>query len=305
MVRNPRRLIISLGIVFVAALVGGLVTYPSITSWYADLTKPFFNPPNWIFGPVWTVLYTLMGVSLYLVWTSKNKQPRRRAFALFGTQLVLNVLWSVAFFGLHWPFVAVLVIVALLAAIVATMMSFWPFSKRAAYLLIPYLLWVSFAMALNISISILNPRPASVTNYDQCVAAEGSTILTIYPSICHTRSGQQFTNPNERVSQMTLPIREWNLVLPLTDSIADAYYTYDDKNGEIFLSTTHLEDLRSRLGGCTSGLHGLYYKHDGDVLVEQSRIETLCLPNATSDTQKIKQIQEQLRAAAKSATTSK
>lgn len=141
---------------FAAGGLGSLATISNIPTWYAALEKPFFNPPNWIFGPVWTVLYVLMAASLYIVWTKYYKGSKKRAFAAFVVQLVLNALWSLVFFGLHAPWAGVVVIVALLASIVATMKLFWPISRPAVCLLVPYVLWVGFATALNIAIALLN-----------------------------------------------------------------------------------------------------------------------------------------------------
>lgn len=153
---KPVRFIASLAIAYFAAAIGSLATFPAIPNWYAGLDKPWFNPPNSIFGPVWTVLYTLMGMSLYLVWTAKTKHSKRAAYAWFGVQLVLNSLWSIVFFGLQqlWPAVAVIVLLWL--SIAATIYFFWRISRRAAYLLLPYIAWVTFATALNISIAVLN-----------------------------------------------------------------------------------------------------------------------------------------------------
>lgn len=150
------KLVISLAIPFIAAFIGSLATTSSIPDWYAALEKPFFNPPNWLFGPVWTVLYLLMGMSLYLVWSSSVQQSKRPAFSWFGIQLVFNTLWSIVFFGLHAPELALVVILALIGSIAVTMRRFWPFSRMASYLLVPYILWVIFASALNLSIAILN-----------------------------------------------------------------------------------------------------------------------------------------------------
>ncbi|HET9411323.1 MAG TPA: TspO/MBR family protein [Candidatus Saccharimonadales bacterium] len=148
--------IISVAIPFVAGAIGSIATIPNIPTWYAALEKPFFNPPNWVFGPVWTLLYILMGVSLYLVWTARNKQPKKRAYTLFGAQLVLNTLWSLVFFGLQWPWLAVVVILALWITIVMTMQAFRRYSQTSFWLFIPYIAWVSFAAVLNISVALLN-----------------------------------------------------------------------------------------------------------------------------------------------------
>lgn len=150
------KLVVSIVIPFVAAGVGNLATIPNISSWYTTLEKPFFNPPNWVFGPVWTLLYLLMGLSLYLLWTQPSKKDKTKAFIAFGIQLALNTLWSIVFFGLHSPVGGMVVIVGLLATIIVTMRYFWGFSKLAAYLLLPYILWVSFATILNTAIALLN-----------------------------------------------------------------------------------------------------------------------------------------------------
>ena len=150
------KLIISMAVSFGAAGIGSLATTSNIQTWYATLEKPFFNPPNWLFGPVWTLLYLLIGLSLYLVWITKTKSSKQRALIWFGVQLVLNALWSIVFFGLHQPWLAVVVILGLLVSIALTMRSFAGFSRTAALLLIPYICWVSFATVLNISIAILN-----------------------------------------------------------------------------------------------------------------------------------------------------
>jgi len=146
----------SLAIPLVVGTIGSLATLPNITSWYSYLNKPSFNPPNWLFGPVWTFLYLLMGVSLYLLWIQPSKKNKTKAFTLFGLQLTLNLLWSLVFFGLHSIIGGGIIIVALLVAIIVTMRLFWEFSKVASLLLLPYLLWVSFATVLNGAIFALN-----------------------------------------------------------------------------------------------------------------------------------------------------
>jgi tryptophan-rich sensory protein len=133
------------------------VTLPSITTWYAGLNKPSFNPPNFIFGPVWTILYTLMGIALFIVWDKglKNKKIGK-AVKIFLLQLALNFLWSLVFFGFHLPFAAFIVIIALWISIFYTMSLFKKISKPAYWLLVPYVAWVSFAMILNFFVAILN-----------------------------------------------------------------------------------------------------------------------------------------------------
>ena len=154
---NLPRLAASLVICQLAGLAGSLFTYPSIPTWYASLGKPWFTPPSWVFAPAWTALFILMGISLYLVWQGglKERQPRQ-AVTLFGVQLGLNVLWSALFFGLQSPFLAFLEILALWAAIALTTIRFYPISRNAALLLVPYMAWVSFAAILNLSVWLLN-----------------------------------------------------------------------------------------------------------------------------------------------------
>jgi len=152
------KLVTAVGICLITGGIGGAVTGPAIQAWYVNLNKPFFSPPNWLFGPVWTLLYVLMGVALYLVWINPptGKNPHR-AEMLFGVQLALNLLWSVIFFGLRNPRAAFLEIILLWGAILLTWQKFREISKTAASLLIPYLAWVSFAAILNLAVAILNP----------------------------------------------------------------------------------------------------------------------------------------------------
>ena len=156
---KPFILVFSLVVSFAAAALGNIATIPNIPTWYAALEKPLLNPPNWVFGPVWTILYTLIGVALYLVIISKRSVKNQRKlniYLLFAAQLALNALWSITFFGLHLIEAAVAVILILLASIVLTIVKFWPYSPLAAKLLIPYALWVSFASYLTISIALVN-----------------------------------------------------------------------------------------------------------------------------------------------------
>ena len=149
------KIIIMVIVAELAGAVGSLVTFPSIGSWYASLAKPELAPPNWVFGPVWITLYALMGVAAGMVWASNHK---RKIFALkvYGAQLVLNVLWSLLFFGLHSPGIAFICIIALWLAIIATMAAFKQVSKNAFLLLAPYIAWVTIALFLNYSIWMLN-----------------------------------------------------------------------------------------------------------------------------------------------------
>jgi tryptophan-rich sensory protein len=149
----------AVGFVLAAELagnIGSLATFSQIETWYATLEKPFFNPPNWIFGPVWTILYAFMGIAFYQIWRSGQSQQRRKAIALFALQFILNILWSFIFFGFEQPGLAFVAIIVLWITIVATIRAFYPISKSAAWLLFPYILWVSFATVLNFAIWFLN-----------------------------------------------------------------------------------------------------------------------------------------------------
>jgi tryptophan-rich sensory protein len=135
----------------------GLLTNASIPTWYTTLNKPWFTPPAYAFGPVWTVLYILMGISLYLVVSRGwEKRPVKNGTLLFVLQLGVNVAWSFLFFGLQSPLAGLACIVLLLALIIATIVAFYRVSKSAAVLLIPYLAWVCIATALNAGIVLLN-----------------------------------------------------------------------------------------------------------------------------------------------------
>ena len=141
---------------FGAALVGSAFTAPSIPERYESLAKPFFTPPSWLFGPVWTALYLAMAFAGWLVWRAGSTSTTALPLALFGGQLVLNALWSVLFFGLRSPGVALAEILILWAAILATLLLFRRISREADWLLTPYLTWVTFAALLNFEIWRLN-----------------------------------------------------------------------------------------------------------------------------------------------------
>ena len=152
------KFIVAIVVCQLAGFVGSLLTTPSIPTWYAALRKPSFNPPNWIFGPVWTTLFVLMGISAFIVWNKGlDRKGVKAALVLFIIQLVLNMLWSYLFFTLHSPLYAFVEIIILWLAILLTMLKFFPISRAAGYLLLPYILWVSFAAVLNFTIFRLNP----------------------------------------------------------------------------------------------------------------------------------------------------
>jgi len=155
--KNWLKLIISIALTALAGFLGSIFTTGSVTTWYPTLVKPSFNPPSWLFGPVWTILYIMIGVSLYLVWASKAKAKiKRKAYWIFGVQIILNSLWSIVFFGMQQPTGAFLVIFLLWISIIYNALVFYRISKSAGYLLVPYFLWVSFASVLNLAIWILN-----------------------------------------------------------------------------------------------------------------------------------------------------
>lgn len=179
-INNILKFIIAIGVCELGGVVGAIITAPAISVWYAGLAKPALNPPDWVFGPVWAALYALMGVSLFLVWKNgwevKNRlwEGERKAWnawserlwtgdlrkinamAVFAAQYILNIAWSYLFFGSRSPDSAFFGILALLFAIIWTIAVFYRISKPAAYLLIPYVLWVSFAAYLNFSIWMMN-----------------------------------------------------------------------------------------------------------------------------------------------------
>lgn len=155
--RNFLKLITSVVACELVGILGAIFTTSAIPTWYATINKPFFSPPNWVFGPVWTSLYLLMGISLYLIWAKGlKKKSVKSAVNLFIAQLTLNFIWSPAFFGLKSPLFGLIVITFLWCFIVMTMKKFYPLSKMSFYLLVPYLFWVSFATILNASIFLLN-----------------------------------------------------------------------------------------------------------------------------------------------------
>jgi tryptophan-rich sensory protein len=152
------RIAIVVVICLVVGYVSGMVTRASITTWYPTLVKPSFNPPNWIFAPVWTSLYIMMGIAAGLVWNqiTSNKEVVTKALQFFAVQLVLNALWSYLFFGLHNLMLATIEVVLLWLIIFETYSQFSKINKTASYLLLPYLAWVSFASVLTASIWWLN-----------------------------------------------------------------------------------------------------------------------------------------------------
>jgi len=152
-----KKLIISLILtISVGALAGFITAGESSGEWYVNLAKPSYQPPSWLFSPVWTILYILMGISFYYVWKKPLSRERNIAITIFLFQLLLNFLWGIFFFSLHAPFLALIDIVMMWIAILLTIFSFSRLSKTAAWLLVPYILWVSFATVLNWDIWRMN-----------------------------------------------------------------------------------------------------------------------------------------------------
>ncbi|MEI7512910.1 MAG: TspO/MBR family protein [Candidatus Uhrbacteria bacterium] len=155
--KNIINFVLSIAICETAGLIGSVFTFSSIPTWYAALVKPPLNPPSWVFGPVWTILYALMGIAAFLIWQKLEKNKKaKESLMLFGLQLTLNTLWSIVFFGLQMPGLAFIIIVMMWLAIAGTIFSFAKISRTAAYLLVPYLIWVSFASYLNFGLWFLN-----------------------------------------------------------------------------------------------------------------------------------------------------
>lgn len=154
--KNILKLVISILIPLIIGFSGSFFTSSSVDFWFTTINKPSFNPPDWIFAPVWTTLYILIGLSFYLIWKKNFGEIRKKVIAVFSLQLLFNLLWSVFFFGLRSPLLGLIDIIILLVFIIANTIIFYKISMTAGYLLIPYLLWVSFASILNFSIFLLN-----------------------------------------------------------------------------------------------------------------------------------------------------
>ncbi|MCX6316112.1 MAG: tryptophan-rich sensory protein [Bacteroidetes bacterium] len=154
---NTIKFIIAVAIPVVIGAASGFFTVSGVESWYATINKPSWNPPNWIFGPVWTTLYFMMGIALFLVWKADTSiELKKIAFVLFAVQLALNFFWSFIFFRLHQPGWALAEMLALWIFIILTIFAFAQVNKTAAWLLVPYISWVSFAAILNYTIWKIN-----------------------------------------------------------------------------------------------------------------------------------------------------
>lgn len=154
--RNSVSLIVFLSFCLCVSAVGGWITQKSVNDWYQALVKPPLTPPDWLFAPTWISLYVMIAFAGWRVWTLSRGFVRRNSMAIFAVQLLLNLVWSFIFFGSRSPGFAALEIVALWIVILATLLIFWRIDRIAGWLMVPYLLWVSFATYLNISIFLLN-----------------------------------------------------------------------------------------------------------------------------------------------------
>ena len=154
---NTLKLIIAIVIPVAVGAISGFFTIAEIPGWYQTINKPAWSPPSWIFGPVWTALYVMMGIALFLVWRpDASGTIKKTAITLFAGQLALNFFWSFIFFNQHQPGWALAEIIVMWIFILLTIFAFAPISKTAAWLLVPYISWVSFAIILNYSIWRLN-----------------------------------------------------------------------------------------------------------------------------------------------------
>lgn len=154
--RQAAGLVVVVVVTFAAAGIGSVFTSGSVSEWYPSIEKPSWTPPGWLFGPVWTALYTLMAVAAWVIWRKEGWAGARAALVLYAVQLALNAAWSPLFFGLRMPGVAFAELVVLWMAIIATAVAFWKKSPLAGALLVPYVLWTTFAAALNLAIWRLN-----------------------------------------------------------------------------------------------------------------------------------------------------
>lgn len=155
-IKRPWLLVLAVLLTLAIGSAGSFFTAQSVSTWYVTLAKPVFQPPSWVFGPVWTTLFILMGVALYLAQVNGKGAIAKTAVRYFGIQLFLNFLWSLLFFGLRSPLLALIDILLLWVAIAACIVTFSRISKPAAYLMVPYILWVSFATVLNFAIALMN-----------------------------------------------------------------------------------------------------------------------------------------------------
>ena len=194
---NLFKLIIAILVAESAGVIGSIFTVSAIPTWYATLAKPALNPPNWVFAPVWNTLFVLMGLAAFLVWKKGlDKKEVKVALIIFLGQLILNSLWSIIFFGWHNPGAAFLEIIILWLAILATIITFYKVSRAAAYLLIPYILWVSFAGYLNFSLWRLATNTVVTPAVIPTVVPTTNIACTMEAKICPDGSAVGRSGPN-------------------------------------------------------------------------------------------------------------
>ena len=156
--RDIGKLVGSIAACEAAGGIGAIFTTPAISTWYAALEKPAFTPPNAVFAPVWLTLYLLMGIAIFLIWRKGlNTEGVKPAFIIFWVQLIINIIWSVVFFGFESISGGLIVIILLLIAVIITIVQFFKVSRPAGGLLIPYIVWLGIATSLNVGVLILNP----------------------------------------------------------------------------------------------------------------------------------------------------
>lgn len=153
---NILPLVLSILIAQTAGIIGSFFTVSSVGSWYKTLAKPSWNPPSWVFGPVWITLYTLMGLAAFFIWKNRKHPYAKKALLFYGIQLVLNAWWSILFFGLKNPGIALIDIIILLVMMIITTLYFWKVERKAAWMMLPYIAWVGFATVLNFTLWQMN-----------------------------------------------------------------------------------------------------------------------------------------------------
>ena len=294
-IKSPVKLIVSILLAQSAGLIGSLFTFSAISTWYVLLNKPTFSPPNWLFGPVWTILYTLIGISFYKIWiNNKNKDSYALRFFLF--HLFLNAIWSIIFFGMKNLGLALFEIVIMWSTIVYMIVKFKKIDKWASYLLIPYLLWVSFAAILNFSIWKLNPNQKGID-----IFAQGLTTQNAFNDYTYSRDNylSSLTNYNLKkdsyLKNKTLSLKEevrvalYDLLIKRNDykrsyltlvrtRVSELTGITNDEKGTVFTKidpeVVFLENRKNEIKAGDS-LEDLLNKSDE----EDSRYETDTLPN--------------------------
>ncbi|MCX7732701.1 MAG: tryptophan-rich sensory protein [candidate division WOR-3 bacterium] len=154
--RNLLKPVASIAVPLIIGFLGSMFTRQSVGNWFVTLKKPVFAPPNWLFAPAWALLYIMMGIAFYLIWQQGYSVKLRWALVVYGLQLILNLLWSLFFFGLRSPLLGLVDIVLLWILVIINTILFYHLRHAAGLLLIPYILWLTFALLLNLSIVILN-----------------------------------------------------------------------------------------------------------------------------------------------------